>query len=604
MIKIRINYSNISRDFTVTWLGTVYLVQKQLAKLISLSFLRKIFQGCFTSFNKIIVIGFFLTGALSVLEAQVLRRSISNSPPVIPKSVEENHGEKKSQTKNESSSIPEPHDGKVHGDNYHHKKKPIEMSDEASNTEYDSSLFGPDPYYEEKAYDVEEQLKIYGGKYKIENTPRPWIEWPWPMYQEGPIGAGIDLFGQKNLLRPQLIAFGDLRLVTAHNDNGAVDTSQMAARLNLFLDFRLTATERINVFLRPFDKRGKSTRFEFGGNLKDLRGEDTEGTFDIDPEGFFFEGELGSIVSGLTDNHTKFDIPISFGLMPLFFQNGVWMEDAFIGGAFSLTAMNSPLLDITNMDVTFFGGFDRFTTKAIVNRNGGFDDHDSKIFGIATFIDWREMYIEAGYGYTIDTRADSRGDFSYHNLTLAVTKRYFGKISNSIRAVWNVGQDPGLGLSKTADGYMLLVENSLITSLPSTLVPYANFYIGKNKTQSLARDAGAGGIIKNTGINFETDGVTGFPKLDDTGIDSAGGAIGVSYLFNLDQQIVVEFAGLTPLGDDNVTGRSARGNEFALGFRWQLPLSKQWLVRADGMIGFRENQDDLSGIKAELRMKF
>ena len=191
----------------------------------------------------------------------------------------------------------------------------------------------------------------------------------------------------------------------------------------------------------------------------------------------------------------------------------------------------------------------------------------------------------------------------YVNLNI-IQKRYFGKISNSIRAVWNVGQDPGLGLGKTADGYMLLVENSLITSLPSTLVPYANFYIGKNKTQSLARDAGAGGIIKNTGINFETDGVTGFPKLDDTGIDSAGGAIGVSYLFNLDQQIVVELAGLTPLGDDNVTGRSARGNEFALGFRWQFPLSKQWLVRADGMIGFRENQDDLSGIKAELRMKF
>ena len=31
----------------------------------------------------------------------------------------------------------------------------------------------------------------------------------------------------------------------------------------------------------------------------------------------------------------------------------------------------------------------------------------------------------------------------------------------------------------------------------------------------------------------ETDGLTGFPKLDDTGNDSFGGAIGVSYLFNL-----------------------------------------------------------------------
>ncbi len=145
MIKIRTEYSNISRDFTITWLGTVYLVQKQLADLVTLPFLWKIFRGRFTSLKKIVVIGFFLTGAISVLEAQVLRRSISDSPPVIPESVEEDHGEDKSQTKNENSSIPEPHDGKVHGDNYHHKKKPIEMSDEASNTEYDSSLFGPDP---------------------------------------------------------------------------------------------------------------------------------------------------------------------------------------------------------------------------------------------------------------------------------------------------------------------------------------------------------------------------------------------------------------------------------------------------------------------------
>ena len=150
----------------------------------------------------------------------------------------------------------------------------------------------------------------------------------------------------------------------------------------------------------------------------------------------------------------------------------------------------------------------------------------------------------------------------------------------------------------------LLIENSLITSLPSTLVPYANFYVGKNKTQSLARDAGAGGIIKNTGINFETDGVTGFPKLDDTGIDSAGGAIGVSYLFNLNQQVVFELAGLTPLGDDIVGGRGAAGNQFALGFRWQRPLSKEWIIRTDGMLGFRENQEDLGGIRAELRLKF
>ena len=87
-----------------------------------------------------------------------------------------------------------------------------------------------------------------------EDVPRPVIEWGYPMYQEGPIGAGFDVWGSKNLFRPQLLVFGDWRFGLVHNDNGALDTSQIATRLNLNVDLRLTATERIHVFLRPFDR--------------------------------------------------------------------------------------------------------------------------------------------------------------------------------------------------------------------------------------------------------------------------------------------------------------------------------------------------------------
>ena len=70
---------------------------------------------------------------------------------------------------------------------------------------------------------------------------------------------------------------------------------------------------------------------------------------------------------------------------------------------------------------------------------------------------------------------------------------------------------------------MLIAENSLITSKPSTLVPYFNVWAGFDRPQPLADDSG---LLKNTGINFETDGLTGFPKLDDTGHDTFGGALG------------------------------------------------------------------------------
>ena len=501
------------------------------------------------------------------------------------------------------AAVPEPADGKVRGD-HAHARKPAEMSPEAQPAEFTSDLFGPDPAYADKPYDVEAQLAIYGGKTRIDG-PRPPIEWGYPMYQAGPVGKDFDLIGEKNPARLQLLAFGDLRFGMAYNDNGALDTAQMAVRLNLNLDFRITATERVHVFLRPFDRveKGRNTRYEFGGNQRDRFG-DHEGLFDLTPEAVFFEGDLGQIANGLTDEYQSFDIPVAFGLMPLFFQNGIWMEDAILGGAITKPAMNSPLLDISNMDVTFFTGFDRVTTGALREANNLFDDHAAEIYGTAIFIETREFYIEAGYGYTRDTRADGLGDFSYHNATLAVTKRWFGKVSNSTRVIGNFGQDPGPRLNKTADGWLVLVENSWITHLPSTLVPYANFFVGYNKPQSLARDFGAGGILKNTGINFETDGLTGFPKLDDTANDTYGGALGVSYLFNLDQQVVFEIAGLKPFGEDNKAGRVAKGDQAAFGARYQRPLSKSWIFRTDAIYGMREGEDDLAGVRAELRLKF
>ena len=42
----------------------------------------------------------------------------------------------------------------------------------------------------------------------------------------------------------------------------------------------------------------------------------------------------------------------------------------------------------------------------------------------------------------------------------------------------------------------------------------------------------------------------------------------------------------------------------AIGARYQRPLSKSWIFRTDAIWGMRENEDDLSGVRAELRLKF
>ena len=39
------------------------------------------------------------------------------------------------------------------------------------------------------------------------------------------------------------------------------------------------------------------------------------------------------------------------------------------------------------------------------------------------------------------------------------------------------------------------------------------------------------------------------------------------------------------------------GDQYALGVRWQLPISKAWILRADAMYGVRINDDDIGGVR-------
>jgi hypothetical protein len=161
----------------------------------------------------------------------------------------------------------------------------------------------------------------------------------------------------------------------------------------------------------------------------------------------------------------------------------------------------------------------------------------------------------------------------------------------------NFGEDP----EGESDGVAIISENSLITGLPSTLLPYANFFIGFGNPQPLV-DGFNAGILKNVGINFETDALTGYPKLDDTGSNAWGGAIGLQYLFNLDQQLVFEVATVQPFEDDGIGAEDA---QYGFGVRYQIPLGRAWLFRADATYQILEGEDeDNFGIRTEIRRKF
>lgn len=462
-------------------------------------------------------------------------------------------------------------------------------SADAGRTKVDGEqdFFMPDPQYDGK-YEAAEQGEIYGGKRVVE-PPRPPIEIGRQQYTSGIYDESSTFLGPKNPLLPGFAVYGDWRTAVAYNNNNGKDVAQIATRLNLDVDLKLTGTERIHAFFTPLQRDNvKFTRFEFGGSDRDNRFSDE---FDPEPQTLFFEGDFGSLYTGFSGQEASFDLPFTVGLFPLFLQNGIWANDAILGGAFSLPAKNSAALGLANFDITFFAAFDNVNNAGLIGK----DNDNANLFGVTAFIDAFNGYIETGYGL-VQGHGELEG-LQTHFLTAAYTRRYYNTVSNSTRFFANVGDDPS-GLS---DGLAIISENSLITGLPSTLLPYANFFIGFGNPLPLV-DGFNAGILKNVGINFETDALTGYPKLDDTGSDAVGGAIGLQYLFNLDQQLVFEVATVQPFSKDGIGAQEA---QYAFGVRYQIPLDRAWLFRADATYQVVEDaQEDNFGLRFEFRRKF
>ena len=75
-------------------------------------------------------------------------------------------------------------------------------------------------------------------------------------------------------------------------------------------------------------------------------------------------------------------------------------------------------------------------------------------------------------------------------------------------------------------------------------------------------------------------------KLDDTGQNTFGGAVGLQYLFDLDRQIVVEGASVQVIEGENEPGRPARGDEYALGMRYPVGRTSSLALASDAASSF------------------
>ena len=303
------------------------------------------------------------------------------------------------------------------------------------------AAFRPDPQYDAK-YNAQRQVDIYGAKSAVE-PPRPPIELGRQQYTSGLYDESSTLLGKLNPLLPGLAVYGDWRTAVAYNNNNGKDIAQIATRLNIDVDLKITGTERIHAFFTPIQDDNIYTRFEFGGGDGDEQFTDE---FDPDPQTLFFEGDFGSLYSGFSGKEASFDLPFTVGLFPLFLQNGIWANDAILGGAVTLPARNSAALGLANFDITFFAAFDNVDNAGNISA----DEDDNPLYGVTAFVDAFDGFVEAGYGL-IEGRDELDGLLT-HFLTAAYTRRYYNTLSNSTRLFANFADDPARTSWTTSKG--------------------------------------------------------------------------------------------------------------------------------------------------------
>ncbi len=471
---------------------------------------------------------------------------------------------------------------------YHPEQQHPEIDPSSCRVGYSAGDFSTNGGPQYHTFDPCAAAHVYRGKFAI-TTQRPLVELWRPLYTGGVYAPAPTWFGVTNPMKPHFMIYGDARTAVGINQNAQGKSHIWSNQLNLDMDLQLTSTERVHAFVSPLNRGTNASGLAFHDEVQFIDG------MNFDFNTLFFEGDAGALLGGANGTYPPFDLPFTFGLIPLVYQNGIWANDAVLGAAMALPAKHSSFLKWSNFDASVFWATDNVTTDAFRGQ-----DHAADFFGTAWFIDAYEGYIEADYAFVNDNTGNDRG---YHNISMAFTRRYFMRLSNSVRYIVNAGQTDLAKANRTADGQLLLIENSWITAYPNTVVPYFNMFYGQGRPQSLARAGIAGGILTNTGINFETDGMTNYPTLDPTGSNTVGFASGVNLLGSqFRHQLVLEFAMLQALGSRSL--RNAAGDEYGFGVRYQKPLSNNLIFRTDHMVGLRDEATNIAGSRFELRWKF
>lgn len=429
------------------------------------------------------------------------------------------------------------------------------------------------------------QERTAGGLAILPERPAPLLEINEPFLAPAPLSKGWEL-PTGAVWRPSLWVFGQYQTALQHFDNGEIEQTEWANRLDLFFNLRLTGTERILVGFRPLDRDGRQYA---GYTFEPDQREGWDGDFDTDVNIAFFEGDIGEIFPALSENgYRAADIGFAIGRQPLNIQNGILINDTVDGvGVTKNTLFLGGLAN--NFRVTGFYGWGNINDY---NREpiGG-----TKIFGLFTAWDTYSTTMEVDLAYR-----DSDDSHDGVWLGLGSTRR-FGHLNTTFRFNYSDATDIPAVMSPSdstqRDGYLLSAELSLTPAATYDLA-YLNLFHSEKQYVSLARDRGNGGPLAAMGILFAGAGIGNYgAALDPAANKATGFAMGYQWQFAQRQQLTLELGG-------RYSHLSQQQSAMALGMRYQQPIGNRTLIQLDMFHSAQKRRDDASGVRVGLQVNF
>jgi hypothetical protein len=414
--------------------------------------------------------------------------------------------------------------------------------------------------------------------------PKPLIELGEPFLGTGTLDPGIQL-PTGAVWQPALTMFGTLRTAVQTTDSGGDRITEWANRLDLFFNLALSGSERVVLGLRPFDEGGRFSSYFFEHPDPALDGAFRD-ELDLEIESLYFEGDFGEIFPNLDKtDFGSLDIGFSVGRQPLFFQEGMLINDALDG--IGLTRNTLLLRNTSNFRATFLAAWD--------NVDAGGVERDANLYALLTSTDFRLSTVDFDVAW-VDAD-DGTGDLLSAGLS-AVQR--LGKLNTAFRVLGSVATGDETALS--TDGLLWFSEVSWEPRYTQDLVYFTTFW-AVDEFSSAARGPATGGPLGRAGINFAAPGLgsVGAP-LSSRARDVAGGAFGYQKFFDATRKQIIVEAGFR-IGTD-----AAVDDAYALTARYQAALRQHFVVVVDGFVGNEElaggGSDTLYGSRVELVIKF